>query len=116
MRKGNAGERGGAQRGGDSGNGFAGNAGAVERFGFFAAATKNRWIAPLEPNNALPGTGRVDHRFQDRLTIQGMASIEFGHADRACARPHMQQECGRNEFIVNDEIGLAEQFDGSKRQ
>src|SRR5207248_1983544 len=110
------GARRGAQRGGDAGDHLEGDAGGGERLGLLAAAAEQERVAALEAHDALAAAGGVDQRLVYGDAALGVAWAEFSDREAFGGWRDEVEDARRDEGVVEDEIGLAQQLDGSQGQ
>ena len=94
------------QRCGDAGHDLERDAVARQHFEFLAAATEHEWIAALEPHDAAPRPGMLEHQLVDPVLGDGVGAR--GLADRHPRRvaPRESQHLLRHQPVVQDHVRL----------
>ena len=95
----------GGEGAGDAGNDFKAQFRRRERLGFFAAASEQEGIAPLEPHHALALAGELHEQGVDHLLVEGVASRLFAGVDDLGFLGSPGEHFGVAEVVVNDRVG-----------
>ena len=117
MRERHAGVGGDAQRRGDAGDDFEGDAGIGQRFGLFAAASEDERIAALEPDHGEAAARALDQHGADLFLGEGVGGFLLADVEAlGVGRGEIEQGVG-GEVVEEDGVGLlqnAAAFDGDE--
>ncbi len=104
------GERGGAQRRGHSRNDLERDAGPPQGRGLLADPAEQGRVPPLQPHDAEPPAGPVDHQAVDRLPVGARAPPPLAGVDALGARRRQVQQLGGGQGVADDHVGAGQQI------
>ena len=105
----------GRQRRRDARHDLVAHAGRLERGNFFLGATEEHRIAAFEANDDRVSLRRVDEPFVDELLRGGVFPAAFADGDLFGAGGE-RHRIGMHQRIVEDDVGLREQFRRAQRE
>ena len=95
---------------GDPRNNFEENSGGGQGFAFFAPASENKWVSPLQSHNTFSGSTLFNQQSIDLFLRHRMLGRFLPDVDRLGLRT-MTQKLRIGQVIVDDDIRRPEQFD-----
>ena len=107
--EGDVGAGGAGQGGGDAGDDFEGDIGGGKCFGFLAPAAEDEGVAALEADDFAAFLAEADQEGVDILLLHGVVGAGLADQDAVGVAPGHVEDLGRDEAIVHDDVGLAEQ-------
>jgi hypothetical protein len=88
----------------------------VEGFDFLAAAAEDVRVAALEPHHALAGFGQAHQQIVDFFLRQRMVAAFLAGIHQFRVRPGQGQDFLRDQVVVDQDVGLADQARGLEGQ
>ena len=99
----------------DPGDDLERNPGRDKGLGLLATATEDEWIASLEANDALAGSGALDHQLLD-FTLGDLGRTRtLSDVDELGIRSHTRQGGGWDQPVVENDVGGGDQLGGPDR-
>jgi hypothetical protein len=108
LREGHAGGGGGGKPRCNPVHDLAGDAGAVERFGFLAPAAENERIAAFQTDDCVTGFRFGNHQALDESLRRRVAAAPLSHFHHARAFAHMHENRAVHEIVDENDVGHAE--------
>jgi len=105
-----------SERGGHAGNHVPRDAGGGQELRLFPAASKQKWIAALQPDHSLAVARTLDQQCVDLVLLPGNAPATLADEDAVAEVRRELQDIGIDQRVVDNGVAGFEQFFGTQRQ